>query len=87
MKNDFFDAHITPIKKLSSQLRKLSTGLSKLCTDYENIILLGDLNIGVEEKIISEFMSVYNLRNLVKQKTCFKKPKNISFIDLILTSS
>ena len=31
-----------------------------------------------------EFISVYNLRNLAKQKTCFK---NSSWIDLILTNS
>ena len=38
----------------------------KLCTDYENIILLGDFNVEVEEKYMSEFTSVHSLRNLVK---------------------
>ena len=32
-------------------------------------------------------MSVYSLRNLVKQETCFKNPENPSSIDLILTKS
>ena len=32
-------------------------------------------------------MSSYSLRNLVKQKTCFKNPENPSCIDLILTNS
>ena len=50
-------------------------------------ILLGDFNAEVEEKNMSEFMSVYNLRNLVKQKTCFKNPENPLCIDLILTNS
>ena len=35
---------------------------------------------------MSEFMSVYSLRNLVKQKTCFKNPENLPCIDLILTN-
>ena len=35
---------------------------------------------------MSEFMSVYSLRNLVKQKNCFKNPENPSCIDLILTN-
>ena len=61
--------------------------MDKLCTNYENIILLGDFNVEVEEKNMSEFMSLYNLRNLVKQKTCFKNPENPSCIDLILTNS
>ena len=61
--------------------------MDKLCTDYENIILLGDFNVEVEEKNMSEFMSLYSLRNLVKQKTCFKNPENPSCIDLSLANS
>ena len=32
-------------------------------------------------------MSVYNLKTLIKQKTCFKNPENSTYIDLILTNS
>ena len=38
------------------------------------IILLGDFNVGTEEIVISNFLYVYNLKNLVKRKTCFKNP-------------
>ena len=55
--------------------------------DYENIILLGDFNVEVKEKNISDFMSTYNLKSLVKQKTCFKNPDNPSCIDFILINS
>ena len=41
----------------------------------------------LKQKNISEFMSVYSIRNLVKQKTCFKNPENPSCIDLTLTNS
>ena len=34
-----------------------------------------------------ELMSVHSLRKLVKQKTCFKNPENLSCIDLILANS
>ena len=61
--------------------------MDKLCTDYENIIALGDFNAEVEEENLSQSMSVYSLRNLVKQKTCFKNFENSSCVDLILTSS
>ena len=54
---------------------------------YENIILLGDFNVEVKGKNISDFMSTYNLKSLVKQKTCFKNPDNPSCIDRILTNS
>ena len=37
-------------EKITSHLCNLSTALDKLCTDYENIILLGDFNVEVEKK-------------------------------------
>ena len=61
--------------------------MDELCANYENIILLGDFNVEAKEKNISDFMGTYNLKSLVKQKTCFKNPDNTSCIDLILTNS
>ena len=63
--------------------------MDKLCTDYEDIILLGEFNAEVKEKNISDFMSTYNLKSLVKKKKkkCFKNPDNPPHIDLILTNS
>ena len=60
--------------------------MEKLCIDYENICLLGDFNVEVEEKNISEFMSAYSLRNSVKQKNCFKNSEIRSSLDLFLTN-
>ena len=51
------------------------------------MILLGDFNVEVKEKDISDFMSTYNLKSLLKQKICFKNPDNPSCINLILTNS
>ena len=62
------NAHIIPIKKITSHLSNVSTALDKLCSDYENIILLGDFNVEVKEKNISDFMSTHDLKSLVKQK-------------------
>ena len=53
-------------EKITFHPSNLSTALEKLCTDYENIILLGDFTVEVEEKNMSEFMSLHSLRNLVK---------------------
>ena len=74
-------------ENIASHLTNVSVALDKLCADYENIILLGDFNVEVKEKNISDFMSTYNLKSLVKQKTCFKNPDTPSCIDLILTNS
>ena len=51
------------------------------------MILLGDFNVEVKEKDISDFMCTYNLKSLLKQKICFKNPDNPSCINLILTNS
>ena len=53
---------------------------------YGNIILLGDFNSEIKEISMREFCDVHNLRNLIKQLTCFKNPANPSFIDVILTN-
>ena len=72
---------------ITPHLRNISTALDKLSTDYENVILLGDINVEIEEKNLSNFMSVYNLKTLIKQKACFKNPENQTCIDLVLTDS
>ena len=53
-------------ENITSHLSNVSTALDKLCSDDENIILLGDFNVEVKEKNISDFMSPYNLKSLVK---------------------
>ena len=75
-------------ENIAFHLSNVTASLDKLCTNYENIIiLLGGFNVEVKEKNISDFISTYNLKSLVKQKTCFKNPNNQSCIDLIVTNS
>ena len=44
--------------------------LDKLSATYDN--LLEDFNEEPEEESIARFLNLYNLKNLVKQSTCFK---------------
>ena len=57
--------------KITPHLRNVSTALDKLSTGYENVILLGDFNVEVEEKHLSNFMSAHNLKTLIKTKNLF----------------
>ena len=50
-------------ENIASHLSNVSAALDKLCADYENIILLGDFNVEVKEKNISDFTSTYNLKS------------------------
>ena len=47
---------------ITSHLRKLSTALEKLCANYKNMIILGNLKVEVEEKNMSKFLSVSLLK-------------------------
>ena len=60
--------------------------LDKLHLKYENFIIIGDLNSQICEDTMRELCCVYNLKNLVKDPTCYKNPGNPSSIDLILTN-
>ena len=50
------------------------------------LFYLGDFTAEPEEESIAEFLDLYNLKNLVKQNTCFKHPNKPTYIDLILTN-
>ena len=54
---------------------------------YDKVLLVGDFNAEGNESVISKFLDLYNLTNLVKGKTCFKSLRNPSYIDLFLTDS
>ena len=53
---------------------------------FDNVILLGDFNCESTELSMNDFCTIYNLKNLIKDPTCFKSPLHPSSIDLILTN-
>ena len=73
--------------KILSHLHVISKALDDLSKKYDNFILLGNFNNEPEENNMSNFLNIYHLKNIVKQKTCFKNPERPSCIDLILTDS
>ena len=64
----------------------MSKGLDNYIGNYDNILLLGDFNSEFSEPCLNDFCDIYNLKNLVKEPTCFKNPDNPSCIDLFLTN-
>ena len=71
---------------ISNHIGALSDFLDFHSSTYNNIIILGDFNVGVEEPHTKTFCENYNLQNLIKQPTCYKNPSRPTSIDLILTN-
>ena len=47
---------------------------------------MGDFNAEPADTVVSDFCEIYNLKNIIREKTCFKNPNNPSCIDLIITN-
>ena len=66
-------------------LEQMSFALDKY-SSYDKTLLAGDFNMDREEEILEDFLFEQNLKNLGREKTCFKSIVNPSCIDLFLTS-
>ena len=67
-------------------LNNIGKEIDKLLPSYENILVLGDFNSSMKEKVMQEFCEIYDLENLIKVPTCYKNPSNPSSIDVMLTN-
>ena len=74
-----------PSTNLSYFLNSLNDIVDKYYMSYDRIIILGDFNCEPTEKTMEEFLQNCELKNLIKNKTCFKA-KEGTCIDLILTN-
>ena len=52
-------------------------------TCFRSANVKGDLNSEIKEPSMKDFCDTYNLKNLIKDPTCFKHPLNPSSIDVI----
>ena len=55
--------------------------------NYNKSLQAGDINVEEEENCLRDFLFHYNVKNLVKENTCFKSIDNPRCIDLFLTNS
>ena len=61
--------------------------LDSFIGNYDNFLIVGDLNSEINESSIHEFCNSYNLHSLCHKSTCYKNLEKPSCIDLILTNS
>ncbi len=60
----------------------------QLYRESDNIILTGDMSINMKGQVseLYDLCDLYNLKNIVKEPTCFKSYDNPSLIDVILVA-
>ena len=65
----------------------INRGLDMYRDTFKKLLLTGDFNTNVTEPCLEEFLDANDLKNIVKNNTCFKNPLNPSCIDFFLTNS
>ena len=74
---------IPTISKITNHLDVLRRSLGLYSTKYDNLMVIGDLNVEVNQECMKFFCETYDLSSLIKVPTFYK---NLSWIDLILTN-
>ena len=64
----------------------LSKNVNFYSSKHKNLIVIGNFSAEITNNYFEEFCVSYNLKDLIKQPTCFKYPDNPTLIDHILTN-
>ena len=67
-------------------LEETNKSLALYSSNYENLIIEGDLNVGFNNSHVRDFCDTYDLKSLITKPTCYKTPENPTCIDLLLTN-
>ena len=79
-----FGTYHSPSQNNNYYFNNVGRALDVYTQKYEIFLLVGDFNAEEKEVILKYFMELYDLRNLVKENTCFKSVGNPSWVDLFL---
>ena len=74
-----------PVQSDSEFTEEITRTLNHFTPSYENILLLGDLNMTTENLHLNNLMQIFNLNALIKTPTCYQS-HNPTCIDNILTN-
>ena len=89
--SNLIDSDDKPIESLLIELNLQNTKILINCLDlhsskYDKILILGDFQVQIKEANMKSFCENYNLKNVIKEPTCYKNPNKSTCIDLILTN-
>ena len=62
--------------QISHHLKEIGKYFDVLTSKSGNTILMGDFNAELAGTVVSDFCEIYNLKNIIREKTFFKNPNN-----------
>ena len=71
---------------IANRLNCIGRNLDLQLRQYKNFIFMGDFNVEQNDATMKNFCQIYDCRNIVKDKICFKNSINPTYIDLVITS-
>ena len=78
-----FGTYRSPSQPVGYFFKHVGYALDAYGQTYENFLLTGDFSAEETERCLCEFLTKCDSKSLVKDKTCFKNPKNLRRIDLL----
>ena len=71
---------------IENHLRQLQKQLEASSEKYKHFLIMGDFNADVFDPSMTSFCSLFKLKNIAKEPTCYKNPQNPGGIDSVLTN-
>ena len=82
-----FGAYRPPSQSAQYFFKHVGFALDTYRQSYDKFLFAGDFNIEDNDPVLLEFLTNYDSKNLVKEKTCSKNPENPRCIGLFITNS
>ena len=71
---------------IENHLQQLQKQLEAFSERYEHSLIMGDFNTDVSDPSLTLFCTLFKLKSILKEPTCYKNPENSSCIDLFFTN-
>ena len=81
----FLGCYKPPSQNEEFFISNLSKTLNAFSTKYDRILLMGDFNLTIENRLLEELLNLFNLKSIISSPTCFQST-NPTCIDVILTN-
>ena len=71
---------------IKDHLQQIKNAIDFYSKSDENIILIGGFNVEISDSHVDSFCTIYHLKSLIKDTTCYRNTEKPTCIDLILTN-